>query len=92
MIKTEEGPAASRLITGRTASARSDLRQRQAGPIAAGRASIRSTQIAAEVLPPGYHLTSPVARRLSTNPFEGLIFALLLGIAVAYMVLASQFN
>ena len=35
---------------------------------------------------------SKEAATRSSEAFDGLIFALLLGVAVAYMILASQFN
>jgi len=49
-------------------------------------------KIGAEVLPPGYRVQIMGSGNAFHEAFDGLIFALLLGIAVAYMVLASQFN
>jgi HAE1 family hydrophobic/amphiphilic exporter-1 len=51
-------------------------------------------RIGAEVLPPhsGYYLRSTGSAQAFKEAFDGLIFALILGIAVAYMILASQFN
>jgi hydrophobe/amphiphile efflux-1 (HAE1) family protein len=51
-------------------------------------------RIAKEVLPPnsGYRIQVTGSASAFKEAFDGLIFALLLGIAVAYMVLASQFN
>ena len=49
-------------------------------------------KIAKDVLPPGYHASVTGSAQAFREAFNGLIFALLLGIAVAYMVLASQFN
>jgi multidrug efflux pump subunit AcrB len=43
-------------------------------------------------MPPGYHLALGGASVAFKESMGGLMFALLLGIAVAYMVLASQFN
>ena len=52
------------------------------------------TQIAKEVFPPhsGYGIQPTGSAQAFHDAFSGLIFALILGIAVAYMVLASQFN
>ncbi|MEI6806987.1 MAG: efflux RND transporter permease subunit, partial [Myxococcaceae bacterium] len=45
-----------------------------------------------EMLPEGYHLTLSGSSQAFKESFQSLMFALLLGIFVAYMVLASQFN
>ena len=44
------------------------------------------------LLPPGYKLIVTGSATAFREAFESLVFALLLGVAVAYMVLASQFN
>jgi hydrophobe/amphiphile efflux-1 (HAE1) family protein len=51
-------------------------------------------RVGKEVLPAnsGYYLKPTGSAQAFTDAFSGLIFALSLGIAVAYMVLASQFN
>lgn len=49
-------------------------------------------QIGRDVLPPGYKLEVTGTAAAFREAFGSLIFALILGIAVAYMVLASQFN
>lgn len=51
-------------------------------------------QIGKEILPEnsGYYLKTTGSAQAFDDAFEGLFFALVLGIAVAYMVLASQFN
>ena len=51
-------------------------------------------KIGKEVLPPNpaTRLTVTGSAKAFSDAFDGLIFALILGIAVAYMVLASQFN
>jgi len=51
-------------------------------------------RIGNEVLPKnsGYFLKATGSAEAFTDAFNGLVFALILGIAVAYMVLASQFN
>lgn len=43
-------------------------------------------------LPEGYHIDQSGAAKTFRESFDSLIFALALGIIVAYMVLASQFN
>lgn len=43
-------------------------------------------------LPPGYHLALSGASVTYRESMSGLIFALVLGILVAYMILAAQFN
>ncbi len=45
-----------------------------------------------EALPPGYHIMMGGSSQTFAESFADLRFALILGIIVAYMVLASQFN
>lgn len=52
----------------------------------------RATQIAREVLPEGYSISLEGASAGLAESFKSLFGALLLGIVVAYMVLATQFN
>ncbi len=49
-------------------------------------------EIAKKHLPPDYRIAISGNSQTYQESFQGLIFALLLGIIVAYMVLASQFN
>jgi len=49
-------------------------------------------KIGKEVLPSGYYLVASGVTKTYKESNSGLLFALVLGIAVAYMVLASQFN
>jgi HAE1 family hydrophobic/amphiphilic exporter-1 len=49
-------------------------------------------RIGKNVLPPGYQVLLMGSGNAFHEAFDGLIFALVLGIAVAYMILASQFN
>jgi len=49
-------------------------------------------KIGTDSLPPGYHLAFTGSAETFSESFSSLIFALILGIAVSYMVLASQFN
>lgn len=58
----------------------------QAGVLAEAR------EIAAEVLPPGYQFALEGAASQLEDSFASIGFALLLGILVAYMVLAIQYN
>ncbi len=51
-----------------------------------------AARIAGEVLPPGYTFNFEGGARTFQDSFQSLWFAFLLGIVVAYMVLASQFN
>jgi len=50
------------------------------------------TKIGSEVMPPGYQLRITGSGSAFKEAFDGLIFALILGVAVAYLILASQFN
>jgi HAE1 family hydrophobic/amphiphilic exporter-1 len=52
----------------------------------------RSMQVAREVLPDGYRVVASGSARTYRESFESLVFAMILGLVVAYMVLASQFN
>ncbi len=52
----------------------------------------RVQAIAREVLPEGYSLVFSGSAQVFQESFESLLFALVLGLVVAYMVLASQFN
>jgi hydrophobe/amphiphile efflux-1 (HAE1) family protein len=52
----------------------------------------RVEAIGRELLPPGYHVVIGGSGNAFREAFDGLVFAILLGIIVAYMILASQFN
>jgi len=52
----------------------------------------RVTAICREVLPEGYHLRLAGSSEALEETFRELGFALVLGLVVAYMILASQFN
>ncbi len=45
-----------------------------------------------ETLPEGYYLAATGSAQSFRESFDGMIFALILGLVVSYMVLASQFN
>ena len=49
-------------------------------------------KMAKEMLPEGYHVTLSGSSQAFNDSFKSLLGALILGILVAYMVLASQFN
>ena len=49
-------------------------------------------RVGREVLPAGYYVRIQGSGNAFREAFDGLIFALILGIAIAYMILASQFN
>jgi multidrug efflux pump subunit AcrB len=52
----------------------------------------RSMRIAQENMPDGYRVVASGSARTFRESFESLLFAMVLGLIVAYMVLASQFN
>jgi HAE1 family hydrophobic/amphiphilic exporter-1 len=52
----------------------------------------RTQAIGREVLPDGYSLVLSGSAQVFEESFRSLLFALVLGLLVAYMVLASQFN
>jgi multidrug efflux pump subunit AcrB len=52
----------------------------------------RVEKIGKEVLPPGYYVRLQGSGNAFREAFDGLIFALIFGVAIAYMILASQFN
>ena len=56
------------------------------------RALAEVQQIARQVLPEGYQVVLSGSAQTFQESFASLIFALFLGLAVSYMVLASQFN
>jgi HAE1 family hydrophobic/amphiphilic exporter-1 len=49
-------------------------------------------QMSTQILPSGYHVVFSGSSQTFTESFQSLIFALIFGIFVAYMVLATQFN
>ena len=49
-------------------------------------------RLAAEVMPDGYRAVLGGSTQTFTESFQSLLFALVLGIVVSYMVLASQYN
>jgi hydrophobe/amphiphile efflux-1 (HAE1) family protein len=57
-----------------------------------GEAISTSLAAAQEILPPGYRAIASGTSKTFQESFQSLGFALVMGIMVAYMVLASQFN
>jgi hydrophobe/amphiphile efflux-1 (HAE1) family protein len=49
-------------------------------------------EIGKQMLPEGFHAVIGGSGNAFREAFDGLIFAIILGVAVAYMILASQFN
>lgn len=49
-------------------------------------------ELAAKILPNGYHVEMNGSAQTMKESFQGLVLALVLGLLVSYMVLASQFN
>jgi hydrophobe/amphiphile efflux-1 (HAE1) family protein len=49
-------------------------------------------KLAAQVLPKGYYVVFNAGSTIFTSFIQDMVFALLLGVLVAYMVLGSQFN
>lgn len=57
-----------------------------------GDALLAARQIAQKHLPPGYTLIESGSAETYNEAFTSLIFALIMGILIAYMVLGTQFN
>ena len=88
---SSSGPR-SRRSPAATASARS--RSPRTSPPASRRASPSTARWRSrgEILPDGYRVVASGSARTFRESFESLFFAMILGLIVAYMVLASQFN
>ena len=56
------------------------------------KALLAAEEVSKRVLPPQYHIVLSGSSQTFSESFQGLILALVLGLFVAYMVLASQFN
>jgi len=56
------------------------------------KALLAAQNIAKRLLPPEYHITLTGSSQTFAESLQSLVWVLLLGIIVAYMVLASQFN
>jgi hydrophobe/amphiphile efflux-1 (HAE1) family protein len=57
-----------------------------------GEALEKVRQITGRVLPPGYELVESGSSETFSQTFQSLLFALGLGILIAYMILGAQFN
>jgi HAE1 family hydrophobic/amphiphilic exporter-1 len=62
------------------------------GPGHSQQEALDYVQAAGKKLPPGYRIVLSGSSQTFKESFDSLIFALVLGLFVAYMVLASQFN
>jgi multidrug efflux pump subunit AcrB len=63
------------------------------GPgVSQGDAISEVSRLGAELVPPGYRLAFSGSAQTMQESFDELILALVLGLAVAYMILAAQFN
>ncbi|MFA7613723.1 MAG: efflux RND transporter permease subunit [Candidatus Caldatribacteriota bacterium] len=60
--------------------------------VSQGEALKSANEIARKHLPDGYRLVESGSSETFTESFQSLIFALVMGILIAYMVLGSQFN
>lgn len=60
--------------------------------VAQGTAIEKATEIARKHLPSGYNLIESGSTETFREAFQSLIFALFMGILIAYMVLGTQFN
>jgi len=56
------------------------------------KALLAAEDLAKKILPPAYHVVLTGSSQTFTESLQSLVWVLLLGIVVAYMVLASQFN
>jgi HAE1 family hydrophobic/amphiphilic exporter-1 len=92
--------AASRVEVGQSLQLISRRNRMRAIPVYANVVAGQSQQkaldaldsVSKEVLPPGYRAVITGSAQAFRDAFSNLIFALILGILVSYMVLASQFN
>jgi len=55
-------------------------------------ALLAAQDLAKRILPPAYHITLTGSSQTFADSLQSLLWVMLLGIVVAYMVLASQFN
>jgi multidrug efflux pump subunit AcrB len=91
LAKVEERPSLlviSRQDRQRAISVQANLAQGKAQ----AEALAQVQRIADEVLPEGYQIVFSGSAQTFKESFDSLLFALMLGILIAYMVLASQFN
>jgi multidrug efflux pump subunit AcrB len=91
LVRIEERPSLQQ-ITRRNRERSIDIQANIAPGESQGVAIAMLPEIAAKVLPEGYRIRLSGSTEAFNETFRELIFALLLGVVVAYMILASQFN
>jgi multidrug efflux pump len=91
IVRIEQRPTLQ-TITRRDRERAITLTANVASGVSQSEAIDRSMQIAREVLPDGYRVVASGSARTYHEAFASLFFAMILGLIVAYMVLASQFN
>jgi HAE1 family hydrophobic/amphiphilic exporter-1 len=91
VVRIEQRPTLQ-TITRRDRERAITLTANVAPGVSQGVAIDRSMELAREVLPDGYRVVASGSARTFREAFESLLFAMILGLIVAYMVLASQFN
>ena len=91
IVRIEQRPTLQ-TITRRDRERAITLTANVAPGVSQGDAIERSMQIAQASMPDGYRVVASGTARTFRESFESLLFAMILGLIVAYMVLASQFN
>ena len=91
IVRIEQRPTLQ-AITRRDRERAITLRANVAPGVSQSVAIDRSVAIAHELLPDGYRAVASGTARTFREAFDSLLFAMGLGLLVAYMVLASQFN
>jgi HAE1 family hydrophobic/amphiphilic exporter-1 len=91
IVRIEQRPTLQ-AITRRDRERAITLRANVAPGVSQAVAIDRSVAIARETLPENYRAVPSGTARTFRESFESLLFAMVLGLVVAYMVLASQFN
>jgi HAE1 family hydrophobic/amphiphilic exporter-1 len=91
IVRIEQRPTLQ-AITRRDRERAITLRANVAPGVSQAVAIDRSVAIAREVLPENYRVVPSGTARTFREAFDSLLFAMGLGLLVAYMVLASQFN
>jgi hydrophobe/amphiphile efflux-1 (HAE1) family protein len=91
IVRIEQQPTLQ-TITRRDRQRAITLTANVAPGVSQGTAIDRSMEIARTNLPDGYRVVASGTARTFRESFDSLLFAMVLGLMVAYMVLASQFN
>ncbi len=94
VVHLETVPSLLAITRARTASARSAFIRNVVGPASrAVEGAVRTSRTSPrKTMPDGYHIVLSGSSQTFKESFQSLIFALVLGILVAYMVLGAQFN